>query len=178
VHAYARPCRRDPAIDPLGVGHELPGRILRVDAHLDRVARPRHIGLGEAKLHAGGNADLLLDQVDPRDCLGDRMLHLQSRVDLEEEERAVAEHELDSAGVHVAGGHHRANRRLSHLDTSLSADRSRRRLFDDLLMATLNRALALAEMDGVTVLVADDLDLDVTRLADVALEVNGWISER
>ena len=139
---------------------------------------PRDIGLGEAELHARGDSDLLLDQIDPRDGLGDWMLHLKARVDLEEEELAVAEHELDGARIHIAGGGHRANRRLAHRGANLSADRGRGRLFDDLLVPALYRAFTFAEMDGVTVLVTDDLDLDMTRLANVALEVHGWISER
>src|SRR5215469_12121283 len=44
-------------------------------------------------------------------------------------------------------------------------------------MAPLNRALALAQVDYVAVLVCDDLDLDVPWLADVLLHVDGRVAE-
>jgi len=44
-------------------------------------------------------------------------------------------------------------------------------------MPALDRAFALAQVDGVAVAVADDLDLDMPRLADVALDVDRRIAE-
>ena len=44
-------------------------------------------------------------------------------------------------------------------------------------MAALDRALPLAQVDDVAVLVGDDLDLDVARVADVLLEVDGRVAE-
>ena len=64
-----------------------------------------------AQLPAAGDADLLLDDVDAGDHLGDRMLHLQAGVHLQEVEVLVLIHqELDRAGVdvvHRLGGAHR-----------------------------------------------------------------------
>ena len=51
------------------------------------------------------------------------------------------------------------------------------RLFPDLLVAALQRAVALAEMDGLAVAVADHLDLDVARLAEIFLHVDGVVAE-
>jgi hypothetical protein len=45
-------------------------------------------------------------------------------------------------------------------------------------MAALDRTLALAQVYCVAVAVADDLDLDVPRLAHVALDVDRRIAER
>ena len=57
----------------------------------------------EVEAFARGDPDLPLHQVDAGDHLGDRMLHLDARVHLEEIERAVlVEQELDRPGVHVA----------------------------------------------------------------------------
>ena len=53
---------------------------------------------------------------------------------------------------------------------SSALDRGRRRLLDQLLVASLHRAVALAEVDRVAVAVGEDLDLDVPRLDDRALE--------
>ena len=44
-------------------------------------------------------------------------------------------------------------------------------------MATLNRAVALAEMDDVVVVVREHLHLDVARILEVALDVDGRIGE-
>ena len=48
-----------------------------------------------------------------------------------------------------------------------------RRLLDQLLVAPLHRAVALAEVDAVAVRVADELDLGVVRRLEVALDVDG-----
>ncbi len=76
-------------------------RILGVDAHLDRVAAEAHVGLRVAELLAGGDADLLAHQIDPRHHLGHRVLHLQARVHLEEVELALRPQEFDRARVLV-----------------------------------------------------------------------------
>ena len=122
VDPHPRTRRRHPTIDALGVGHELAHRVLGIDAHLDRVPGPRDVVLREAQLHPGRDPYLLLDQVDPGDRLGDRMLDLQASVDLEKEELALAEHELDGACVHVAGGGHGPDRRVAHGSANLSVE--------------------------------------------------------
>ena len=44
-------------------------------------------------------------------------------------------------------------------------------------MAALQRAVALAEVDGVAVLVGQHLELDVARVAEVFFEVHGVVAE-
>ena len=56
-------------------------------------------------------------------------------------------------------------------------DRRRRRLLDDLLVAALDRALALEAVDDVAVRVAEDLDLDVARAVEVALDEERAVAE-
>jgi hypothetical protein len=51
--------------------------------------------------------------------------------------------------------------------------RGRGRFFPDLLVAALQRAVALAEMDRVALAVAEDLDLDMAGLAEVFLDIDG-----
>ena len=60
---------------------------------------------------------------------------------------------------------------------SSGVDRGRRRLLDQLLVAALQRAVALAEVDHVAVRVGEHLDLDVARVGQVALEVHGRVGE-
>ena len=75
----------------------------------------------------GGDPQLLADEVEPRDELRDRMLHLEPRVQLDEVEIALRpDEELERAGVDVAD---RATRALGgglHLLALLGAERRRR----------------------------------------------------
>ena len=139
---------------------------------------PFDVALLEAELEARGDADLLLDEVDAGHGLGDRMLHLQPRIDLEEVEMAVGEDELDRPRVDVPGRPRRADRGVAHGRTDLRGEGRRWRLFHDLLVPALDRALALAKVDCVAVAVADHLDLDVPRLTHETLQVHGGVAER
>ena len=89
-----------------GGGQEPGGGVLGVEAGLDGVAAERDRLLAVAERLAGGDAQLLTDEVDTRDLLGDGVLDLQPGVDLEEEELAggVVDEELDGAGRPVADG--------------------------------------------------------------------------
>ncbi len=53
----------------------------------------------------------------------------------------------------------------------------RRRFFDQLLVAPLNRALALPQADDVAVLVAQHLEFDVARVLDISLHVKIAVAE-
>ncbi len=59
----------------------------------------------------------------------------------------------------------------------LGRDARRRRLFDDLLMAALQGAVALAEVHDVAVVVGEHLDLDVARLLQELLHVDLGVAE-
>jgi hypothetical protein len=84
-------------------GPEVRSGVLGVQPGLDRVpgqlgvqhVRAQRLTLGDPQLH--------LHQIQPGDQLGDRVLDLQPRVDLEEVEAArLVEDELDRAGADVA----------------------------------------------------------------------------
>ena len=57
-------------------------------------------------------------------------------------------------------------------------EQRRRRFFDDLLVAALQAAFALAEMDDVAVAVGEDLHLDVPGPQDEPLEEQRVVAER
>ena len=65
-------------------------RILGVQPRLDGVAGQRDLLLGERQRFTRRDSDLPLDQIEPGDHFGDRMLHLQAGVHLHEIESAVA----------------------------------------------------------------------------------------
>src|SRR5438445_19642 len=74
--------------------------VLGVEPRLDRVTVHHRV---DVQRLAASDAQLQLDEVEPGDELGHRVLDLETGVDLEEEEVAVrVDDELDRAGAHVA----------------------------------------------------------------------------
>ena len=61
-------------------------RVLGIEPRLDGMAVDAHVGLRERQRLARRDAELQLDQVEPGDRLGHRMLDLQPRVHLHEPE--------------------------------------------------------------------------------------------
>ena len=148
-------------------------------AALDRVAGDRHLPLPERQPLARGDADLLLDDVDAGDHLGHRMLDLHARVHLHEVEAAVSSIRNSIVPALVYPTSFAASMTMAPISSAhLLGNRRRRRLLDQLLMAPLDRALALAEVHDLAVLVAEDLELDVPRRLDVLLDVDVADAER
>mmetsp|Transcript_32105 Transcript_32105/g.81797 ORF Transcript_32105/g.81797 Transcript_32105/m.81797 type:complete len:271 (-) Transcript_32105:669-1481(-) len=124
-------------------------------AHLgDVVERDAH---RDVQLRAG--------QAHARDRLGHGVLHLQARVELEEVVVLGVEdvHVLDRARRLVAERSAQVDRRTLHVNEHVLVGDDGRALLEDLLEAALRRAVAPAEGDGVAVLVAHDLHLQVAR---------------
>ena len=164
-----------------GVGEEIVVRVLGVHAAFHGRAAPGDVLLPERQGRAGGDLDLQAHQVEPGHQFGHRVLHLQAGVHLEEVEAAVGIHqEFHRAGVVVARRARGADRGLPHLVAhfGMLRDQRRRALLDHLLMAALNRALALAQVHHVAVAVAQQLNFDVPRALDQALHVDLGASGR
>ena len=145
------------------------------------IAWPRvdDLVLAERQRLAGGDPDLLLDQVDAGDHLGDRVLDLDAGVDLDEVEVVVGvDQELAGAGVDVAGGSGQPDGGLAEPGADLQRQGRRGRLLDELLVPALERAVAVPAVDDVAVRVGEDLDLDVARAVDELLEVDAGVLER
>ena len=122
--------------------------MLGVDAALDGVAVDGdRFGDDVGELLAGGDAELRLDEVDAGDHLGDAVLHLDAGVHLDEVDLAVFVHqELDGAGVPVADVLQAASGWSAPSSArSLGVTMQAGRFFDQLLVAALDGALALAE---------------------------------
>jgi hypothetical protein len=104
-----RPARRaagqHEVLDHAGGGGEVVLGVLGRQPGLDGVAVRRGRGRGDVGQPAAHrHVQLELDDVDARRRLGDRVLDLQARVDLQERQQLVARlvEELDGAGVDVA----------------------------------------------------------------------------
>ena len=158
---------------------EVARRVLGIDPRLDRPARELHVGLLELELLARRHPDHLFDQIDAGDQFGDGMLDLQPRVHFEEVEAPVlAGDELDGPGRVVADRLGERDRLLAHFLARRDVEQRAGRFLHDLLIAALDRAFALAEMDDVAVLVAQHLDLDMTRIDDEFLDEDPVVAER
>src|SRR5262249_17731332 len=97
-------------------------RIFCVDAHLDRVTAARRT-TGRRQRLACGNVQLLAHDVDTGHELANRMLDLQSSVELDEVEGTIGpEQELERPSVHVTDVPRRTRDGLLHLDARRVVD--------------------------------------------------------
>jgi len=153
-------------------------RVLGVDPALDGVAARRERVLAQRQRFAEGEPDLLAHQVDAVHLLGDRVLDLEPGVHLEEVEAALRVHqELDRPQRLVARRGDDRQRRFAEPAPLPGRHHRRRALLDHLLVAALDRALALADVHGAAVAVGRDLDLDVAGPDHQALHVHPIVPE-
>ncbi len=155
------------------------GWVFGVHAALDGVpAQPVPVHHERQRL-ARGDANLLLHQVEIGAHLGDRVLHLDAGVHLHEVEGPVlVEQEFDRSRADVADRLRQPHGRISDVVPQCLIHGGAGRLLDQLLMAPLHRAVALAQVHDPTVRVAHDLDLDVARPREVLLDVHLIRAER
>mmetsp|Transcript_27173 Transcript_27173/g.74190 ORF Transcript_27173/g.74190 Transcript_27173/m.74190 type:complete len:343 (+) Transcript_27173:3030-4058(+) len=106
------------------------------------------------------------------------MLHLDARVHLNEVVTPFGVNkELDSARILIVRARHQLERVLMQFLAELRVKRPSWRNLNNLLVATLHRAVALPQVNSVALTVADDLDFNVPGTLDIALEENRAISE-
>ncbi len=133
---------------------------------------------------ARGDAQLPFDQVETRDHLGDRMLHLKAGVHLHEPDAVWAQalagvgDEFDRSGADVAHGLGRLHRGGGDGGAGGLVHAGGGSLLDHLLVAALQGAVAFVEVDDVALAVAEHLHLDVARAGDVGFEQDAVVAER
>ncbi|MNF64020.1 hypothetical protein D3C84_457410 [compost metagenome] len=98
------------------------------------------------------------------------MFHLHPGVHLHEVHLALGEQELHGAGVLVAHGLRRLDRQLADVGALLGGQLRAGGDLDQLLVAALDRAVALEQVHGVAEAVGEDLRLDVLGVDDALLE--------
>ena len=136
--------------------------ILGVNARLDGVPAKVQRVLHERQRLARRDPQLPLDQVEPGNHFGDRMLDLQARVHLHEvEQSGFVDDELDGAGTDVSDRLRRCHRRRAHFTAPLARHPGRRRFLEDFLMPALDRAVALEKMHAMAMRVCENLHFDV-----------------
>ena len=137
------------------VRNEVVLRVLGGDAALEGVAVEADLALpGNARIlladgGALGDADLRLDDVDAGHFLGDGVLDLDARIDLDEVDGAgIGIHqELDRAGAPVIRGVGDRDGIAAKLLPLRIVEVRRRRALDHFLVAALHGAVALEKMD-------------------------------
>ena len=129
--------------DLAGRGAEADG-VLRIDTAFDGVAVDHDLFLRQRQIAAGGDADLLEDEVDIGDHLGDGMLDLDAGVHFDEIEFAVLVEEFHRADAEIFHLLHRLGDGSADFLARRGIERWRRAFLPDLLMASLQRAIALA----------------------------------
>ena len=174
IHAHSDARRLPVGRDPPGRGKKRARDVLRVDAALEGMPAKLDLLLRDRKWLPCRDLDLLANDVDARHDLGDGVLDLHARVHLEEVVRAVGvEEPFDRPCGAVADGASRIDRDPADPCPKLGIHSRRRSLLDQLLVTSLDGAVALAEMDHVAMRVRQDLNLDVPRVVEVALDVDG-----
>ncbi len=170
--------------DAAVIGDEAVGRILGGDAALDRVPVEMDVVLagGAGRLDealALGDQDLRAHDVDAGHLLGDGVLDLHAGVHLDEEElaRLHVHQELDGAGAGVADLLGDLLAEAADVLALGLGEVGRGRPLHDLLVASLDRAVALVEVVDVALLVAEDLDLDMAGAGDHLLEIALAVAE-
>ena len=153
-------------------------RIFRVDPRLDRVAVQRDLVLLQRQRLAERDPQLPFDEIDAGDQLGHRMLDLQPRVHLDEEDVLAVGDEFDGAGADIVDRARGLARGGADRLALRGIQRRRRRFLDHLLVPPLQRAFALEQRDQIAVAVADDLHLDMARIVDVFLDQHAVVAER
>ncbi len=112
------------------------------------------------------------------------MLDLQSRVHFHEPDAVRAKplrcvgDELDRPRAFVAHGLGRSHRGAAHRLAGLLVHAGSRGFLDHLLVAPLERAVALEQVDDIAVAVAEHLHLDMARREDVFLDQHAVVAER
>src|SRR6185312_15321622 len=158
---------------------EVVSRILGVDTALDRAARARDVGKLTSQSGPVGDRDLLGDQVDARHRFRHRMLHLDPGVHFQEVEGAglPIDQELDGAGATVRQTRRESRRGLMQRAAQARLQSRGRCLLDQLLIATLHRAVPLTQMDHLALAVAEHLHLDVPAAGNVAFQIDARVTE-
>ncbi len=131
------------------------------------------------QIAAGRDFDLRLDEIDADHPLGHRMLDLEARVHLEKiEVLLLIEKKLQRSRADVTDRARALDGDASDAPPGAVIHSRRRRFFDDFLMASLDRAFPIVEMNDMAVIVGEHLDFDMPRFLDKLLDVRPSIAER
>ena len=185
IQSQAESGRRTIGGDLPEVRSKLILRVLRRNAALQGTAVKRQVRLrgqrdrGIVQPVALGNQDLRANQVDPRHHLGDGVLDLNSGIDLDKKPFSAIhiQKKLDRPGIHVADVTRQSDCCFTKLPAQFHRAPGGRRHLHHLLMSPLHRTIPLIEVHDLSVLVGQDLNLQVLGSLDEALQKKGAVAE-
>ena len=126
-----------------------------------------------------GNFDLLFHQVHSDHFFRYRMFYLQTGVHFEEVIIAMlVDQELNRACTDIVDRFGRGYRLFTHIFTQFGSHENRWRLFHNLLVAALYGTFAFAQVNHVSVFVAQNLKFNVMRFLHELLQINGIVAKR
>src|SRR5512146_234045 len=138
-----------------------------------------HVFLAEPERLARRDPQLCLHEIDACHPLRHRMLDLEARVHLHKIVVVVfIDQEFERADAAIANSQRGCDGALAHLAPDLLWHAWTWRLLDQLLMASLHRAVTLAQIDAVAVVVAEHLYFDVLCPAQIFLDIEAVVVER
>ena len=105
------------------------------------------------------------------------MLDLNPRVHLDEVKFAVFIEELNGSRPGIAEFAHRGRADFADFQALRGIERGRGTFLPDLLVAALQRAIAVAEMNGLAVAVAQNLDFDMARLFEIFFKIDRVVAK-
>jgi hypothetical protein len=157
-------------------------RVFGRDSTLDGKASSGDAILGETQLGkccACSDLDLGCYNVDTGDLLGDRVLDLDTRVDLDEVVLVLLVHqELSSTGVAVVHRSSQPHGIIEYGIPGLGGKVLGGGNLDDFLMSALDRAVTLVKVNNVAMVISEKLDLDMLRFVEESLDEDSAISKR
>ena len=178
VDAHAGARRLAVGADPARRGGEVLRRVLGVDAALDRVAAQHDVVLGDRQRLAGGDADALLDDVDagrPSRSRSARPARACSSPG-----RSTRRPGAGPRSCRRRRSRRPRRRRRRSRRSARAAPRRRAGAGDSSISFWWRRWIEQSRSPrwiDVAVLVGEHLDLDVARVGQVALEVDGGVGE-
>ena len=177
VDPDAWPRRQVQELDGAGSRSEVLLGVLGVEPGLDGVAELRR-GVAN-KATAVGDMQLQLDEVEPGRRFGHRVLDLQPGVDLQEREALLGRlvEELHRTGADVARRLDQRDGGLAQLRVLVPRQCGRTGFLDELLVASLDRTVPDTGRPNGSVLVGDDLHLDVPPALHQLLEEDHRVGE-
>jgi hypothetical protein len=177
IDPHAEPAGRVVMADRAGRGHE-GVRVFGIDAAFDGVALETISFWRTERPAPEATRELLVDQIDAGDRLGDRMLDLQAGVHLDEVELAVLIEEFDRARAAIAQLAHRVGADFADLLALLVVQRR-----ESWPLPTPSgggaAANSRARRDGWRCFgpVADHLHLDMARAAEIFFDIDSVVAE-
>jgi hypothetical protein len=153
--------------------------IFGVDAAFETMPDEFDVLLFEREGLPVSEPDLFLDEIDAGHHFGDSMFDLNAGVYFHEEEVVVfVEQELDGADIPVVYGFDGFDGDATDGPAEFLVDGRRRRLFEQLLVPALDRAVSLPKMHDMSTVVGDNLHFDMAGFEKISFEIDRVVAER